>query len=95
MEFSKKQRDMLGVVRVRESIQAQLQGRGLTEVPALACVSSRAFRTWISSDYGDPMLSAADWEAMAVGDSQAGARSCGNHVCRSEARGRHGVLLFI
>jgi hypothetical protein len=85
LEVFPKQRDMLGPERAAQSITAQLAGRALTEKPkpemgGLETVQS--FMKWTPAIYGVGAVSPQEWESFAVRDSNAGARSCGNHVCR-------------
>jgi hypothetical protein len=86
MELHKKQRDMIGPARAQETLEAQRIGRGLScdvEIPTCPPPSSmQPFHRWTPAAYGDVNLSAAEWDRFAVKDSFAGARSCGNHVCR-------------
>ena len=86
MEVFPKQREMLGPERAAESIAAQWQARGLSGAPSdkeTASAMPHDFVKWTPFFYGDSSLSAAEWESLAVADSNAGARSCGNHVCRT------------
>ena len=85
---------MIGPERTSASIQAQLFGRGLSELPTAERTSPKKFLKWTPSFFGDKGASAGTWSAFAAEDSNAGARSCGNHVCRSLVchKGRLGKL---
>jgi hypothetical protein len=76
---------VLGPVRTAAAVAAQVSGRGLRDdfdVSALHNSHPHEFRKWILAVYGNRDASAMDWGSFAVEDSLAGARSCGNHVCR-------------
>ena len=73
---------MVGVDRAAASFDAQLRGRGLTTALSSEELVPHTFHKFTPCTYGDPHLWASDWSAFAVRDSNAGARSCGNHVCR-------------
>eukprot|EP00973_Karenia_brevis_P021253 2920937-Karenia_brevis.AAC.1 len=61
---------------------AQLRGRGLADELPPANPDAYVFHKFPRCSYADPNLDATQWAAMAAKDSNAGAISCGNHVCR-------------
>jgi len=96
MPVREKQQKVMGESRARACIDAQLQARGLLSAPAHDPTSELKFGTWTPSFYASKAASAAEWEAFAVMDSNAGSQSCGNHVCRATVchKGRLGKAGF-
>ena len=96
MEVHDKQQKMMGPERSRACVEAQLQGRGLDIASAVPSSAETKFKHWIPAAYGDETLTAAQWETLAVRDSNDGSRSCGNHVCRPIVchKGRLGKMGF-
>eukprot|EP00973_Karenia_brevis_P008214 1112491-Karenia_brevis.AAC.1 len=82
MSLSSKQSSMIGTSRTVECVTAQLRGRGLADEYPPVNLEAYAFHKFPRCSYAEPTLNATQWAAMAAIDSNAGAISCGNHVCR-------------
>ena len=81
--LTKKQRPMLGEVRVRESMAAQLAARGLSELPG-SDASHYPVQYWTSTTHANATLNDSSWAKGAAQTVAASTRKTGNHVCRAE-----------
>ena len=83
LPLTKKQRGMIGAERTQESMRAQLQSRGLQEMPAIVSAPSTVSYT-VSTIHSTPVVDARDWSRRAVRAVAASTRKTGNHVCRPD-----------
>ena len=81
---TQKQAEMIGSLRTKQCVEAQLRARGLEHALPAEEIETTNFRYWTPAPYGDRSLTAAEWGAFACRDSNAGCLKCGNHVCRSD-----------
>ena len=91
LPLTKKQRGMIGEVRVREAQQAQLRARGLeAAVDMLECKQQMSY--FPSAVHGDDQINASTWARSVVADVATATRKTGNHVCRPDVchKGRIG-----
>ena len=83
LPLTKKQRGMIGEVRVRESYEAQLKARGITE-SKVPYGSAEQMSYFPSCVHGDSNQSFQQWSSYVVRDVATSTRKAGNHVCRSD-----------
>ena len=95
LHLTKKQRGMIGEVRFRESMQAQVQARGLQEMRYnTSCGSAVSYVS--STVHKNSSVDERNWSKHAVQSVMASTRRTGNHVCKPEVchKGRHGKKGF-
>ncbi len=95
LPLNKKQRGMIGEVRVQASLKAQLAARGLMEAPMeRARHAPMSYST--STIHEDASVSAGSWAPECVQGVAASTRTTGNHACRADLchKGRLGSKGF-
>ena len=94
LSLTESQRRMIGEARVRECMSAQLDARGLTQMPKVGPRPPAVSYTPLI--YASPYASSSEWARFAAVDVLAMTLKAGNHVCRADVchKGRIGRLGF-
>ena len=94
LHLTPKQRGMLGKDRAADSIRAQLQARGLREVPSLTGEPRKPV-FYVPDLYGDRATASSTWAAASTRELIAATRKSGNHACRADVcyKGKMGCCL--
>ena len=81
MPLTQKQRGMIGERRCQEALRAQLEGRGMHEMPI--DVPRSAKMSYVASEaHRNSSVDSETWSAHAVRSVAVGTYRSGNHVCR-------------
>ena len=75
---------LLGPIRTKEIMQAQLSARGMQERCSKEDLRKRRFTPWIPAELRKEDLVSGAWASLVVAEVNAANLACGNHVCKPE-----------
>ena len=95
LPFTPKQRRMIGEERFRDSVNAQIESRGLQR-PNPKAIPAKPMSYFTSEIHTDRDCSSAEWAQSAVEQVFSATKKSGNHVCKNEVchKGRIGKQGF-